>query len=82
MKKIFLFVLLLGMATVGCHTRYLMTLSNGNRITSVGKPKYENGKYRYIDINGQTNYVSASSVQTLEPQPRGYTEEPFKPSKR
>jgi hypothetical protein len=58
-----------------------MTLSNGNRITTVGKPKFERGYYRYIDINGQTNYVSAGSVQSWEPASRGYTEEP-KPSKR
>lgn len=83
MKKILPCLCVLAMLASGCARYYQITLQNGHKITTQGKPKYENGKYVYRDINGQTNSVSGGSVRIVEPQPRGYTEDSnFNPSGR
>jgi hypothetical protein len=83
MRKTFLAVLLVSLFVAGCSNHYQITLNNGNRITTLGKPKFENGYYRFQDINGQTNWISTTRVRQIEPQPRGYSEDnAFKPSKR
>jgi hypothetical protein len=66
----------------GCRTRYDITLNTGNKITSVGKPKLVEGSYVYKDALGQQGRVSVLRVRSIEPQRRGWSEEPtFTPAR-
>jgi hypothetical protein len=68
MKKI-LPVLLLVAVCAGCSTQYRLTLTNGDVITSRGKPKYdaEKGCYYFKDANGETNMIFAGKVREIAP---------------
>ena len=71
MKKCLMVVAVICLLGTGCARRYQMTLYNGNRITTKGKPKLEGGYYVFRDIEGQTNVIPAGRVSVLEPAPRG-----------
>ena len=78
-----LLLLVLVLSVTGCRSHYQITLNNGNRITTLGKPKYDNGWYVYRDLNGRTNYISETRIQVIEPQPRGYTDDAlFNPARK
>jgi hypothetical protein len=69
MQKI-LSLLLLALALCGgCATRYNLTLTNGEVVTSKGKPTYDEQKagYFYKDINGGRHFVFASKVREVAP---------------
>ena len=53
----------------GCVPRYKITLTNGNLITTRGKPKFdtENNVYRFKDAQGNPGYVPAFRVKEIAP---------------
>ncbi len=62
-------VLLLALAIgpVGCARRYVMTMNNGTQTTAKGKPKLEQGVYKFKDVTGQEQSVSAGRVREIAP---------------
>lgn len=67
MKKISLFSLLAVLLLSGCATHYVITLNNGNRITSRGKPKRQGAAYVFKDASGKITSVPAGNVTEIEP---------------
>ncbi len=69
MKKILPLLLLLVLAVAGCATRYSIILTNGDIITSSGKPTYDadRGWYYYKDTHGNTNVIFAGKVREIAP---------------
>ncbi|HXG47491.1 MAG TPA: YgdI/YgdR family lipoprotein [Methylomirabilota bacterium] len=61
-----LLAILLG---AGCSHRYKMTLTNGNVITTRGKPKLdaESGAFRYKDVHGKPGIIPSFRVREIEP---------------
>jgi len=82
MKK-FLSILALGAILTGCASRYTITLTNHNQITTLGKPWKEGGYYIFKDLSGQTNTVPAGRVVEIAPASMSKKQkEPFKPQSR
>ena len=69
MKKILPIILLALVACSGCRSTYNLTLTNGDVLTSHGKPTYDpqQARYYYRDIHGQTNSIPASKVREIAP---------------
>ena len=64
----------------GCASTYVITLSNGARITTSGRPKYKNGCYYYTDQSGRKGYVPGGRVREVAPASMAEDESPnFKP---
>jgi hypothetical protein len=51
----------------GCARHYVITLSNGSRITTSSKPRLQNGYYVFKDALGQDSYVGAGRVTEIAP---------------
>ena len=51
----------------GCARSYVLTLNNGSRIVSAGKPKLAGGHYIYQDVRGEKFSVPASRVREIAP---------------
>jgi len=68
----------------GCTQRYVRTLNNGSRITTIGKPKFDQGVYIVKDATGQKGYVPAGRVREIAPASEVAKEDKtrFNPSKR
>jgi hypothetical protein len=68
----------------GCTQKYVITLNNGSRITTIGKPKYEQGVYIVKDAMGQKGYVPAGRVREIAPASEVAEEDKsrFNPTKR
>jgi len=65
-----LLVLLLAAGVLcGCARRYDITLTNGQQLTNVRKPKLNKagGYYYFVDGRGRTNVISASRVVEIDP---------------
>ncbi len=60
-------LLLLLAASCGCARHYVITLTNGSRVSTKGKPHLEGGYYVYKDVLGQKNWVSAGRVSEVAP---------------
>ncbi len=69
MKKFVLLGLFAAAVLTGCAGRYNMTLTNGNIITTRGKPKLDDTKrvYLYKDSQGRPGSVPVFRVQEIEP---------------
>lgn len=67
MKKISLFSLFALLLFSGCASRYVITMNNGNRVTSRGKPKREGASYVFKDASGRSTSVPAGNVTEIEP---------------
>ena len=67
MKWLFPTLLLVTVFLTGCANRYVITLNNGSRITTKGKPHLENGAYAYKDTKGEPGSVFAGSVREVAP---------------
>lgn len=85
MKRFFLLTVVSLALLPGCARHYTITLSNGDRITAVGKPRLEGGSYVFKDARGQPASVSAGRVREVVPssmtssrQSSGFKAEPTK----
>jgi hypothetical protein len=64
-------LLLLALALcAGCASRYVITLDNGEVITTLGKPKYDETRngFFYTDVSGNPSYVSQLRVHQIAPK--------------
>lgn len=66
-KHILSGLLVLTLLLCGCARAYVITLTNGTRITAKGKPKFQNGSYVFKDAQGQPAQVSAGRVREIAP---------------
>lgn len=85
MKRLFVLTVVSLALLPGCVRHYTITLSNGERITALGKPRLENGSYAFKDARGQPASISAGRVRVVEPssmvgsrQSSGFKAEPMK----
>ena len=67
MKRYLLILLLLPLLLTGCAGHYVVTLNNGSRISTMSKPRLENGNYVFKDAKGQPASVFAGSVREIAP---------------
>ena len=67
MKKLSL-MLLVGLSLLcGCAHTYVITLSDGRRITTASKPRLDNGRYVFKDASGKPSSVPAGRVREIAP---------------
>jgi len=73
------------MLTAGCSNRYIVTMSNGSRVSAAGKPKLVQGEFVFKDSAGKTVHVPQGSVREVAPASMsspsmnsGFTSEPMK----
>ena len=86
MKKTLLLLLVACVLPLaGCARKYTITLTSGNRITTHGKPKLENGYYVYEDMTGKRGAIPYGRVREVSPAnmassriSSGYSAEPMK----
>src|SRR5690349_18480523 len=68
MKKIFLPALAALFVLSGCARTYIITLSNGERISTHGKPRLERGFYYYKDASGHDGEpVPSGRIREIAP---------------
>lgn len=67
MKQYLLLVVIGLVLFPGCARHYAVTLTNGSRITAVGKPHLEGANYVFKDAKGQPVYVPAGRVREIAP---------------
>ena len=67
MKPLLTLALFATLLLAGCARHYTIVLSNGNRISTLGKPKLQNGTYTFKDVKGQPAAVSAGRVKEVTP---------------
>ena len=67
MRRCTLILWLLLIALCGCARQYVITLSNGSRLSTKGKPHLEGGYYVFKDALGQQNRISAGRVSEIAP---------------
>jgi hypothetical protein len=67
MNRLWLALLLTPLLLAGCARSYVITLNNGARITTRGKPQLQGGAYVYKDIKGETSRVSVGRVTEIAP---------------
>jgi hypothetical protein len=61
-------VFLVGLSLLcGCAHTYVITLSDGRRITTVSKPRLQNGQYTFKDAAGKPSSVPAGRVKEIAP---------------
>lgn len=59
---------LLGLVLLtGCARSYVITRNDGSRVTTVSKPKLQDGSYVAKDANGQPIIVPAGRVREIAP---------------
>mgnify|MGYP003352802236 FL=1 len=59
--------LLAAFALTGCARNYVITMNNGSKIVSNGKPKLVNGSYVGKDARGKPIIISAGRVHEIAP---------------
>lgn len=67
MKQLCLVLLIAPLVFAGCARHYVITLHNGNRITTQGKPQLQGGSYLYKDMGGNPGRVGVSRVADVAP---------------
>ena len=70
MKTIALVSLLALGLCAGCHTQYDIRMTNGQVITSRGKPHFDkdSNRYMFINANGDQDSISSLRVSQIAPQ--------------
>lgn len=68
MKRVCWLILILAVVACGCARRYVITLNNGNTITTLGKPRLEGGMFVFKDASGQWSSVPAGRVREVAPR--------------
>jgi hypothetical protein len=51
----------------GCARHYVITLNSGARITTLGKPQLQQGRYVFKDVEGKPGVVAAGRVREIAP---------------
>lgn len=67
MKPTLFLLLLSAVLLSGCARRYVITLQNGMRVTTVGKPQLQDGQYVFKDAKGQPGMISSGRVREIAP---------------
>lgn len=67
MKPLLLPVLACLLMMSGCARTYVLTLSNGDRIRTVGKPRLDKGFFYFKDASGRENTVFSGRVTEVAP---------------
>jgi len=67
MKPLLTLALFATLLLAGCARHYTITLNSGSRITTLGKPRLQNGHYVFKDAKGQPGSVPAGRVQEVSP---------------
>lgn len=67
MKRFLPILLLLSVLLTGCARHYVITMNNGSRVTTQGKPKLQGGNYVFKDAKGQPGQVPAGRVREIAP---------------
>lgn len=67
MKKLISILCLGALLVTGCASHYVITMTNGVRVTTKGKPKLQEGKYVFKDLEGKPGYVPAGRVREIAP---------------
>ncbi|MGA2658888.1 MAG: YgdI/YgdR family lipoprotein [Verrucomicrobiota bacterium] len=75
MKKLAVPLLLSLVLLCGCARYYVVKLSNGTRVTAVGKPKLKGAHYEYKDASGKVQRVPEGRVTEIEPASMARKEE-------
>jgi hypothetical protein len=80
MKRISLTLLVVPLLLAGCARHYVITMTNGARVTAVGKPKLEDRAYVFKDVHGEKTTVPAGRVAEIAPASMtNQQKETFKP---
>jgi len=79
MKHTWLVLLLAPLLLAGCAQHYVVTLNNGARITTKGKPTLAGGVYVFKDLQGQEGRIPAGRVTEISPA--SMAKEPKAPAK-
>ena len=77
MNTISLLLLLSLTVLCGCAHTYVITLDNGERITTASKPKLQNGRYVFKDAMGRPVYVATGRVREIAPASMMKEEKPM-----
>jgi hypothetical protein len=80
MRKWTLALALILVTLCGCTRHYVITLDNGVRLGSNGKPKLKKGFYVYKDGLGREAFVSSARVSEVSPASMSSSSK-FRPSK-
>ena len=67
MKKSILPLLLTLFTLTGCAHQYVVKLSNGMRVTTNSKPRFDKGNYYFKDAKGRVTSVPAGRVVEIVP---------------
>ena len=67
MKRTLLAALLVLPLLAGCASHYVITLSNGTRVSTNSKPKLKDGSYLFKDREGHPASISAGRVREIAP---------------
>ena len=67
MKRIPLLLLLALLALSGCARHYVITLNNGARIDTDGKPKLVGNSYAFKDALGRERQIPSGRVAQIAP---------------
>lgn len=62
MKTTNLLICLALLPLCGCSHQYVIRMSNGTRLSAVGKPKLEKGYYVYKDAHGEKHAIAQGRV--------------------
>jgi hypothetical protein len=66
-KRLFPALLLLSVLLTGCARNYVITMTNGARVTARSKPKLQGAYYVFRDAKGEPAQVSAGRVREIAP---------------
>ena len=67
MKALYLAVACGTLFLSGCAHSYVVTLTNGSRMTAASKPKLKNGVYYFKDAKGRETSVSQGRIREIAP---------------
>ena len=67
MKPLLTLALLASLLLAGCARHYTIALTSGSQISTLGKPRLQDGTYFFKDAKGQPRSVPAGRVKEVSP---------------